>query len=134
MIKVYVAAPWIHRDQAINAGKVLREAGYEVTSRWFTHEGDPNDSTGITVELEKIQNQAIEDFQDVLAADVIVVLNIAKSEGKAVETGFALAHGIDLISVGKRSNIFQSLGVEVETLADAVAVLNQWRAEDEPSE
>lgn len=122
-MKIYVAAPWVRKDDAIQAGEKLKAAGHTITSRWFTHEGDPNDPTGATVELERIQHQALQDIQDVRAAEVLVVLNLQKSEGKAVETGIAIAAQIPVISVGTRSNIFQTLGTEVATLEDAIALL-----------
>ena len=122
-MNVYIAAPWVRRDDARAFGKRLEELGYGITSRWFYHEGDPNDSTGITVDIESIRAQAFEDIEDVLAADVLVVLNLQKSEGKAVETGIAIAHGVPFISVGVRSNIFQSLGVEVATEDEAIEAL-----------
>lgn len=81
------------------------------------------DSSGITCNQESIRFQAREDIADVRRADVLVVLNLQKSEGKAVETGIAIAAGIPIVSVGDRSNIFQSLGYEVDTVDDALVVL-----------
>jgi nucleoside 2-deoxyribosyltransferase len=124
-MRVYIAAPWVRRPEAIEAGKLFTAAGHVLTCRWFVHEtdGDPNDSTGITCDPYIIRHQAFEDIADVRRAEVLVVLNLQKSEGKAVETGIAIAAGIPVVSVGARSNIFQSLGHEVETVADALALL-----------
>jgi len=122
-MKVYIAAPWLHKQDAIAAGQRLVSLGIEVTSNWFFHEGDPKDPTGVSISLAEIQYQAKEDIKDVLRADYVVVLNLAKSEGKAVETGIAIANNIPVISVGTRSNIFQSLGPEVASLDDAIAIL-----------
>jgi len=124
-LNVYIAAPWIRKADAIAAGEMFAKAGYVVTSRWFNHEGDPNDSTGIRCPDDVIRHQAREDIQDVLRADALVVLNLEKSEGKAVETGIALQAGIPFIVVGERSNIFQilSLGM-VESVEDAISLLN----------
>lgn len=122
-MRIYVAAPWVRKADAIEAGERLRDAGHEITSRWFTHEGDPNDATGATVDISRIRAQAHDDIADVGRADVLVVLNLQKSEGKAVETGIALMLGRPIVSVGKRSNIFQTLGTEVDTLEDAIAYL-----------
>jgi nucleoside 2-deoxyribosyltransferase len=120
MTSVYIACPWVRKSDAIEAGQKFKDAGFHVTSRWFDHQGDPNDSAGVSVSDEVIKQQAIEDLQDVLDADVIVVLNLQKSEGKAVETGFALAHGIPLVTVGSRSNIFQVLGTMVSSIEEAI--------------
>lgn len=126
-MKVYVAAPWVRRPEAIDFGKRLVAAGHELTCHWFTHEtdGDPTDSTGITCNPISIIQQAVEDINDVRRADVLIVLNLQKSEGKAVETGVALANKIPVISVGPRSNIFQALGFEVESQDDALALLTK---------
>jgi nucleoside 2-deoxyribosyltransferase len=122
-VKIYIAAPWIKKQEAIAVGEQFKAAGHEITSRWFYHEGDPNDSAGVTATNERIQVQANEDIKDVLRADTLVVLNLAKSEGKAVETGIAIANNIPVVSVGPRSNIFQALGKEVDTVEEAIEYL-----------
>ena len=122
-MKVYIAAPWVRREEAKAVGERLVAAGHEVTSRWFTHVGDPNDSTGVAMDPQEVRRQAIEDIADVYRADALVVLNLEKSEGKAVETGLALSQGLPIISVGKRSNIFQSLAYEVESVDEALEML-----------
>jgi nucleoside 2-deoxyribosyltransferase len=126
-MRVYIAAPWLRRPEAIEAGERFKAAGHELTCRWFQHEtdGDPLDSTGLTCDPAGIVFQANEDIADVQDADVLVVLNLQMSEGKAVETGIAIATGIPVISVGARSNIFQSLGYEVDTVDDALDLLEQ---------
>lgn len=126
-LKIYIAAPWVRRPEAIEAGKQFEAAGFTVTSRWFKHEGDPNDPTGITGDPTNVRQQALEDIEDVRSADWLVVLNLQKSEGKAVETGIAIASGIPFISVGGRSTIFQILGIEVDTVEEAINVLANQR-------
>lgn len=122
-MKVYIAAPWVRKADAIAAGELFEAEGHVVTSRWFYHEGDPNDPTGALSSIDAIRHQATEDIIDVRRADRFVVLNLEKSEGKAVETGIALAAGIPIISVGKRSNIFQTLGIQVATIEEAIDAL-----------
>jgi nucleoside 2-deoxyribosyltransferase len=136
-MRVYIAAPWVRRPEAIAIGEQFKAAGHELTSRWFYHEtspgGDPMDATGLTSPLSNIQHQANEDIADVRRADVLVVLNLQKSEGKAVETGIAIAAGIPVISVGPRSNIFQALGKEVATVEEALDVLCSYVVRMRPS-
>lgn len=119
-MKIYIAAPWVRKQEAIEVGKRFEAAGHEITSRWFTHVGTATDSAGVTAPREQIQHQAMEDIDDVRRADLLVVLNLQKSEGKAVETGIALAAGIPVVSVGVRSNIFQTLGTELATVEEAL--------------
>ena len=126
-MKVYLAAPWVRKDDAKAARAQLQAAGIDVTSHWLEHEGSATDSTGSTSPIAYIQEQAVQDIKDVRRADYLVVLNLERSEGKAVETGVAIANGIPVISVGKRSNIFQTLGLEVETLEQAINFLSVQR-------
>ncbi len=122
-MRVYIAAPWVRKQEAIAAGELFKAAGHVITSRWFSHEGDPTDSTGFAGPDAEIKRQATEDMLDVLLSEAVVVLNLEKSEGKAVETGIALVASIPLISVGPRSNIFQSICTEVATVEDALKAL-----------
>src|SRR5262245_60341520 len=121
--RVYIAAPWVRRREAIEIGRQFEAAGFEITSRWFHHEGSDTDPAGLDYPIEHIRNQAREDIADVMRADALVVVNLQKSEGKAVETGVALANGIPVVSVGQRSNIFQTLGTQVASVAEAIEYL-----------
>jgi nucleoside 2-deoxyribosyltransferase len=129
-MKVYVAAPWVRREDAKAFGERLLNAGIVVTSRWFNHQGDPSDNTGGKLDPVEVQRQAREDIFDVCQADFLVVLNLERSEGKAVETGIAISNGIPVISVGKRSNIFQSLGYEVASEDEALKLLQSFPIEN----
>ncbi len=122
-MRVYVAAPWARKPEAIEAGKLITAAGHTVTSRWFDHPGSLTDSNGLTYHDAVIRQQAKEDIFDVLSSEAVVVLNLQKSEGKACETGVALIAEIPVISVGPRLHIFQSLGTEVATIEDAILEL-----------
>lgn len=124
-IRVYIAAPWVRRPEAIEVGKLFESAGFEITSRWFSHPGDPTESTGSTNPDEVTRKQALEDLEDIIASDWVVVLNLAYSEGKAVETGAAIILGVPFVSVGKRGNVFQTLGKEVETVEEAIAYIKE---------
>lgn len=124
-MKLYVAAPWARRDDAINYAEAFTRAGHEVISRWFHHEGTPGDSTGVTLDPVEVRRQVAEDIEDVRRCDVFVVLNLQVSEGKAVETGLALAAGKPIISVGPRSNVFQILATEVYSCEEAIDVLGK---------
>ena len=124
-MRVYIAAPWARKAEAIEAGAQFEAAGHTVTSRWFYHPGAPSDHAGVLEPTDDIRLQAAEDVFDVLSSEALVVLNLQKSEGKAVETGIALAAGLPVISVGPRSNIFQTLGTEVATVEDAINELSR---------
>lgn len=109
---LYVAAPWIHRLTARQTAQELREAGFEITSRWHDEWGTNPDhpQTADTLDPVTAATEAAMDFTDVLCADAMVVLNLSKSEGKAVEQGIALTAQLPVVVVGsERFNVFQYL-------------------------
>src|SRR6267143_5765011 len=104
-MRLYVAAPWTNKPETLEVQKKLVAAGFGVTSRWITRESN------LTYEdLEKpehraeLTEQAILDVEDIISADVFMILNLGKSEGKATELGFAYGLGIPIILVGERTN------------------------------
>ena len=130
-LKCYLAAPWSDRDQAIIAAHRLRAAGFEVTSRWLTHDGDS--MNGMDIESTRLQEAALRDIEDVLNSHVMILLNTQprghETSGKAVEMGIALVTCKGIIVVGERTNIFHHLGAipVVPTLDDAIVELKQWK-------
>src|SRR3990167_3400801 len=111
-LKVYVSAPWPDRDQATLAAHQLRAKGFEVTSRWLTHDGDSQN--GMDIAPERLQAAALRDIEDVLNSHVMILLNTQsrghETSGKAVEMGIALVTCKGIIVVGERTNIFHHLG------------------------
>lgn len=121
-MRVYVAAPWTHKEDAREAAALIEREGHEITEPWWDHP-DTNDP----VELE---DQAARDIHGVEHSDALVLLNLAKSEGKAVETGIALARHIPILLVGDKSNVFHSLTddfYQFTTVQAAVHALNLMR-------
>lgn len=96
---IYVAGPWARRPEARIVRDQLVAAGHIVTSRWL----DVDES--IVTPSEEAQN----DVFDILTADILVVLNLEKSEGKAFEQGVAYMAEIPIIAVGPQLNVFQTL-------------------------
>ena len=123
---IYVAAPWKRKDEAREAKCILEKEGFIVTSRWIDLHGDVDKMDPST--RAYIEEQSIHDVEDVYDADVLVLLNLEKSEGKACETGMALAEGIPVILVGERTNIFHWLPVivQVDNLQGAISQLKEW--------
>jgi nucleoside 2-deoxyribosyltransferase len=117
--KVYLAAPWTHRPDARAAAAVLERAGHTITERWWDCESLPATDADLG-------RYAQADMDGVLAADVLVLLNLAKSEGKAVEQGIALQRGIPIIAIGAdRTNVFQHLPAYrwVNSLREAIEAI-----------
>ena len=121
-LKVYIAAPWNNRAEAQVAQDKFEAAGFEVTSHWIKYHSDA--VLGDPKFDEELCNQAVEDLEDVMKADVFIILNLGKSEGKATELGFAYALGIPTILVGPRTiNIFYYLPnvFRADTVEQAIA-------------
>jgi len=119
-MKIYVAGPWKRREECKEAARKLQAAGHVLTSRWLWEHGDSTDPARRCMEAQH-------DLEDVLASDVLVLMNLEMSEGKSVEQGYALAHEIPIIGVGvPGSNIFHHLPAYlwVETVEDALIPLN----------
>lgn len=108
-MKVYLAAPWVERDLARIEAQKFIDSGYEITEAWWDHE-----QTTDPTELEK---QALRDVMGVVAADIFVLLNSGKSEGKAVEMGMAMVLDKPVLIIGEPSNIFHYLTDFVEVVA-----------------
>lgn len=106
---IYVAAPWKHRETARAVAIQFREAGFTVMSRWHDEWGaeiGPEDSKDPMV----LAAEANADFADVILSEAMVVLNIEKSEGKAVEQGIAHTVEMPIVVIGtERFNVFQYL-------------------------
>lgn len=129
-MRVYIAAPW--RDKAIMpdiASKFLN-AGHVVTHAWWKTEDIPENERTV----EALRKQAQWDVEGVKAADLVVVLNSSKSEGKSVEQGIAIADKKPILAVGKRgehsANVFHYLinYKWVDSVDEALKVLDtiQW--------
>jgi hypothetical protein len=104
-MKVYIAAPYPERLLALATMKMMQARGHEVTSRWLTDEDH--------VLLSQEQN-AINDLEDVRAADVLLALNPLGYENKG--TGgrhgkflYAHAHNKIVVLVGERTMVFHHL-------------------------
>jgi NTP pyrophosphatase (non-canonical NTP hydrolase)/nucleoside 2-deoxyribosyltransferase len=130
--KVYVASAWVTGNRAVEVKKQLEAAGIEVTSRWLERVDKPDDASyDYSKDADYMNNHARleseKDIEDVRRADAVVVVNLAKSEGKAVETGMAIAWGIPVIVIGEKTNTFHSLSSPamkvVATVEEALEVL-----------
>lgn len=128
---VYLAAPWIDKGVMEERAGLFEKAGYSITHKWWNYDGD---------ELEEkdgfLGTCARQDWQGVIDAEVLIVFNTAKSEGKAVEQGIALASHIPIIIIGTRGaeskNVFHYLDscyTWVQTPEAALAELEVIRGE-----
>jgi nucleoside 2-deoxyribosyltransferase len=108
-LKIYLAGVWTNRAEMPAYAKTLENLGHEITHKWWLTEAGPYE----TRTLESKQANALLDVNGVVEADLLLLINSAKSEGKAVEQGIAIGLGIPIIAVGTpgehSKNIFHFL-------------------------
>lgn len=123
-MKVYIAAPWVDRDIMPPIAEMFVEAGFTITHPWWVDDPFVPDYPS-NMENPLLEDIARKDFLGVVEADAVVLLNTGKSEGKAVETGIALAMCHRVILVGMRSNIFHYMPeIEiVSSVSEAIEAL-----------
>lgn len=126
-MRVYLAGPWSRRKDVAEAAQLITDSGHEITHPWWTFEDDEREWGN----PEVMRARATADLHGVTACERMVLLNYARSEGKAVEQGIAIARGIPIIAVGNPStdesrNVFHWMPkyVWVPTLELAVELLN----------
>ena len=133
MFSVYLAGPWANRDEVRQAREQLQRAGIQVNAQWLDVE--MKEGAGDTAESQAAAGydmaaEAKRDLDDIDDSDMIVVMNLQKSEGKAVEQGLALERGMPVVVVGRRTNVFQYLPqvTVVETLEEAIPFVKGYAA------
>jgi nucleoside 2-deoxyribosyltransferase len=129
-VAVYLAGPWANRDSVRIARERFRSVGIQVNSQWLDVpiiEGAGNDAASQASAGYNMADEAHRDLDDIDHSDLMVVMNLSKSEGKAVETGIALAKEMQVIVVGERSNVFHYLPqvIVVETVEEAIAKIRE---------
>lgn len=130
-MNIYIAAPWADRALMPDIATRIESAGYKITHKWWETEDTPEGFPGTAATLRQ---QAINDVNGVKNADLVLVMNTAKSEGKSLEQGVAICENKPIVIVGKRGefskNVFHYLDNYqwVDTVDDAVKVLGiiQW--------
>jgi nucleoside 2-deoxyribosyltransferase len=124
--RIYVAGPWVDREQVIPIADKLEQMGHVITHKWWEYEGVSQNEES----PEFLRECAKSDFNGVASADIVLVLNTSKSEGKAAEQGIAIALGKPIVcitpDVNPSSNIFHYLGcyTHVKTVEEALEVVS----------
>lgn len=118
-MKVYLAAPYVARDQIRDYAAELTRIGYEVVARWLQEQHEITDGTtgpATALDDDQVAGHAHDDLHDVTRANLFVLFTAEAvggetgSGGRHVETGYAIAKNIPVIVVGKPENIFHRLG------------------------
>jgi nucleoside 2-deoxyribosyltransferase len=114
-LKVYVAARWDDRPDAVLIKTFLEENHVLVTSTWLTdHDNQSMDALkarGPQLVVKESRERAVKDFEDIDRADCFLQYSPRKgfkqgTGGKHVEMGYAMARGKSIFIMGERENIF----------------------------
>src|SRR5436189_6370451 len=124
MLKVYIAAPFPLKHEAVLLKDFIEASGHEVTATWLRIDDMPDTDAAARLDLS-----------DVARADVLVALNPSGWEskgsgGRHAELGAAIILDKPVVLMGERSNVFHHHS-NVEVVADrgaALAVLVRWWA------
>jgi hypothetical protein len=113
--RVYIAAPFPMKPEAIQLRAMLQKNGIDVTSRWL--DGVPK---GVEAEW---------DLQDVLNAHAVVAINPEEyrnsgTGGRHVELGYAIAHSIPVFILGCRSHVFHDMCDLIDNETVLIAALH----------
>ena len=114
MTSIYLASRFSHKPQMQAHAADLAHDGIVVTSRWmradYRWNGVPEDA----INEYELALCAMDDLDDIAAADVLVCFTEHPSAGhtsggRHVEAGYALGLGKPILVVGPRENIFYGL-------------------------
>ena len=122
-MKIYLASRYSRRIELMGYRHELQSIGHKVTSRWL--DLDHQDASWRATMSDDVSTDnaaelrckfATEDFNDVLAADVLIAFTESPSSnsgrgGRHVELGIAIGRGKPVYVVGHRENIFCWLGL-----------------------
>jgi nucleoside 2-deoxyribosyltransferase len=101
--RIYIAAPYEMREEAISIMHWLESQGHEVTSSWLCDGAFANDDP--TARL---------DLADIDRADLLLALNPSEwrqrgTGGRHFEIGYAMKAGKQIVLIGVRTNVFHHM-------------------------
>ena len=129
---VYLAAPWQWRAEMIQVKEHLEVSGNVIVNSTWLGPEDTDDLATLANEEDRCRKVAQRDFDEIDAADVVVVFSYPEMHGKGsggrhVELGYALAKGKPVVLVGEKENVFHRLGSirQVDAYKDLPRVIEE---------
>src|SRR5215213_5765392 len=104
-MRIYIAGPWAHRGDMPGISEMFEKAGHEITWKWWNTPDIPENEN----RNEELTKQAFNDKRGVEECQILVLINSAKSEGKAFEQGLAVAKRKPIIAVGVLGGMSQNV-------------------------
>jgi nucleoside 2-deoxyribosyltransferase len=112
-MKVYLAAKYSMKEDMQHVAAIFKSKGIGITSSWLNEPHSPS-STLADVDVKHLRKFALQDIEDIKAADAVVLFSIdplipTVRGGRHVETGIAIALGKPLFIIGPEENVFHFL-------------------------
>lgn len=120
-MKIYVAASYPRKAEALRIANRLKELGHQITSRWLTEDegyvSDDREQETVEQMKKRMAEAAVRDILDVGVCELLVCLTDGEPQlsrgGRHAEFGMALAWSKQLILIGPRECVFHYHGVKV---------------------
>ena len=133
-MRTYIATKFENTNEFYKMRELIQSTGHTVTHDWTTE--DWAVKRNLDEKMEFREQCAILDFQGVVEADALILIQHEDMKGAYVELGIALANNKHVIIVGGwtpalRHNIFYEIPgiVHVQTMEDAHIALDQIATE-----
>jgi nucleoside 2-deoxyribosyltransferase len=112
-MRLYLAAAYGRKNEIRKYAQQATDEGLYVTSRWLEEPHDPNTKMSEVTD-EFLESVAVQDFDDIDAADVLVFWAEDQDKqpprgGRHVEMGIAIGRNIPIIVIGNPENVFHHL-------------------------
>lgn len=122
-MRLYVATSFSNIPEARRVMATLREAGHTITHDWTHEKLDP--AWPKAQQAEYLQSCGARDFLGVTQADVVVLVNHAKSRDAMAEFGVALGLGKKVVVLypERRSSVFFHRAVCVASVLELLTAL-----------
>lgn len=128
MRRIYLASRYSNADQLRHVRHMLRLLGHEVTSSWLDAPVTADEDARRDLDPDPVERAswATQDMADIMRSDTFVLIDPSgKRGGCYVEQGLAMALGLDVIVVGKRTNVFTYLCRHVESVYELEALFDE---------
>lgn len=122
-MNIYLAAQFKEQMLMREWRRLLQDAGHIVTSRWLGEDA-------IVINSKLSLDAGMIDLEDIDKAEIVISHTLSRGDlftggGRHIEFGYALAKGKRLINVGGWENVFHSQAKTVDTIEEAISILNE---------
>jgi hypothetical protein len=105
-VKIYVATAYANRPEAVALMQLLEGEGHQITFDWTSHALDP--AWTAAQQYDYLQSAGAQDFEGVITADALVLINHVAARDAMAEFGAALGRDIPVFVLypERRTSVF----------------------------